>query len=240
MKTHAFWIKASFLLLGCFLFVFPTFAQRTAGNGNVIEQSREVASFDIIKVQSGINLYLTQGSQPALTVRADENLMDKIVTKVEGNTLYLDIKGSIRKSKAMDVLVTLKDLKELHASGGSDVYAEDGLKLEELKLFCSGGSDTRLKIEAERLECQTSGGSDAILSGTVNTLMVESSGGSDFNGKKLEAVNCKIQTSGASDVWVHATGEIEMEASGASDIHHTGGAKVVRSRASGGSDIHSN
>lgn len=240
MKTRVFWLKASFLMFAGLLLSVAASAQWAKGNGKVAEQEREVAGFDVIKVSSGIDLYLTQGSQPSVTVKADENLMDHIITRVDGNTLYLEVKGSIRKATAMDVFVTVESLSELHASGGSDVYAEDGLKLKELKLFCSGGSDTKMKIEAERLECNTSGGSDAVLSGKVNTLSIEASGGSDFNGKQLEAVNCKVHASGASDAWVHATGEIEMEASGASDIHHTGNAKVVSSKSSGASDIHGN
>lgn len=240
MKKPKFWIKTSLLVLAALILTMPISAQWTAGNGNVIEQKREVGSFDIINVQSGLDLYITQGSPASLTVKADENLMEKIITRVEGNTLYLDARGSIRNAKAMDVYVTVENLRELHASGGSDVVAEEGLKLEELKLFCSGGSDTRMKLDVGSLWCETSGGSDAILSGTAKTLAINASGGSDFDGKKLEAVNCKVNTSGASDAWVYASGEIEMEASGASDIHYKGSAKVVSSKASGGSDIHGN
>lgn len=240
MKNHKSWISAGALMLAVMLFSFSLSAQRTTGNGNVVEQNREVSSFDVIKVQKGIDLYITQGSPADLTVKADENILDQIVTRVDGNTLYLDVRGSVRNAKAMDVFVTLENLRELHASGGSDVFAEEGLKLKELKLFCSGGSDTKMRIEAETLHCNTSGGSDAVLSGKVNELIVESSGGSDFNAKNLEAVKCKIQASGASDAWVYATGEIDIEASGASDVHYKGGAKKISSRASGGADIHGN
>ena len=93
---------------------------------------------------------------------------------------------------------------------------------------------------AARFPAKNVGAACAILSGTAKTLAINASGGSDFDGKKLEAVNCKVNTSGASDVWVYASGEIEMEASGASDIHYKGSAKVVSSKASGGSDIHGN
>lgn len=240
MKNHNQWIRAGFLLLGLFLATAPVTAQWKAGNGNIIEEKREVKSFDIIKVQKGLNLYITQGSPAALLVKADENLMENIITRVDGNTLYLDVNGSIRKANAMDIYLTLEDLSELHASGGSDVFAEGGLKLDELKLFFSGGSDTKMNLEVGTLYCETSGGSDAVLSGKANKMSVKSSGGSDFNAKKLEVSSCKIQTSGASDAWVFVTGEIEIEASGASDVHHKGGAKVISSKASGGADIHSN
>ena len=238
MKTYQRWIKSLGLLFFCLSFSLYLSAQRTNGSGNVIEQDRDISNFDAIKVQDGIDLFLSQGNTNALTVKADDNLMDHIITKVEGNTLYLKIKGSINNTKALDVYVTFQDLKALHASGGSDVVGEEILQLDDLKLNCSGGSDTHLELEVGALSCETSGGSDLVLSGSAQNLELNASGGSDFKGKDLEVKNAKIHTSGASDARIHVTGEVEMIASGASDIYCTGNPKVLLSKASGGADIH--
>ena len=111
-------------------------------------------------------------------------------------------------------------------------------KLDKLQLNCSGGSDTHLKLEVETLSCETSGGSDLVLSGKAQKLELNASGGSDFKGKDLEVTNARINTSGASDARIHVTGEVEMIASGASDIYCSGNPKVLVSKASGGADIH--
>lgn len=214
------------------------FSQKNTISGGVIEQSRTVSDFDIIHVEDGVDLYITQGSRQSVTVKADAAYMDQVITKVEGNTLYIETEGRIRNPEALDVYVTVPTLQELHASGGSDVYAEEGLKLESFKLDCSGGSDTRMKLEVGTLYCQTSGGSDADLTGAVQNLELESSGGSDFNGKNLRVVNARVRSSGASDAWIYATGEVDVEASGASDVHIKGDAKIVRAKASGGADVH--
>ena len=239
MKINAHWFKSGVLALVCLCFTLQLFAQATRGNGKVVEQDRDISGFNAIKVSDGIDLFITQGGTEAVKVKADENLLDKVVTRLEGQKLIVEVKGSIRQAEALDVYVTIEDLEALYASGGSDVYAEEGLTLDELKLYCSGGSDTHLKLEVGTLYCQTSGGSDAILSGQVDNMEIETSGGSDFRGKDLKAINCKLRTSGGSDARVYVTGEIEMDASGASDIFYKGGAKVIRQRSSGGSDIHS-
>lgn len=240
MKVNAHWFKSGLMALVCVCFSLQLFAQSVRGNGKVVEQDRDISGFNAIKVGDGVDLFITQGGSGSVTVKADENLLEKVITRKEGQKLIIETKGSIRQAEALDVYVTIKELETLHASGGSDVYAEDGLELDELKLYCSGGSDTHLKLDVGTLYCKTSGGSDAFLSGQVQNLNIETSGGSDFKGQELKAVNCKIRTSGGSDAWVYVTGELEMDASGASDIHYKGGARVLRQRSSGGADIHGN
>lgn len=205
---------------------------------NVVEERRDLTDFNQINVSDGINLFLTQGDQEKVTVRTEARFLNQVSTTVRNRVLYIEVKGRIYNAEALDVLVTVEDLRELHASGGSDVFADDGLRAEEFSLYCSGGSDTRLRIEAGRLYCKSSGGSDANLSGNVDELVVESSGGSDFNAKDLQAVNANITSSGASDAWIHATGEVTLRASDASDIHVKGDPKVIEAKASGGADIH--
>ena len=64
----------------------------------------------------------------------------------------------------------------------------------------------------------------------VQDLDLETSGGSDFNGKQLSIVNARVRSSGASDAWIYATGEVDVEASGASDVHIEASERCVRVR----------
>src|SRR5580704_9443447 len=71
-----------------------------AQNGKTIEdknaETRNVSGFHAIHVQSGIDLYLTQGSQEAVAVSAsDIEYRNRIKTEVEDGVLkiYLDHSG---------------------------------------------------------------------------------------------------------------------------------------------------
>lgn len=69
------------------------------GNGNVKKQDREIASFSSISSSSGINVYLMQGDKESVTVEADENLLDLIVTRVKGDELIIKTEDPIRRAK---------------------------------------------------------------------------------------------------------------------------------------------
>ena len=81
-------------------------------------EQRTVSGFSSISVASGIDLYLSAGDKETVVVSAsDTKYRDKIVTRVEGNTLkiYLDDKshwwgGEDRKMRAYVSFKTLSKL----------------------------------------------------------------------------------------------------------------------------------
>jgi hypothetical protein len=209
------------------------------------EEIRRVSNFKGIHISSGIDLYLKQGSVESVKVVADKDKMDKIITENEGGILKIYIESSKnwldfewKKSKAMKVYVTVKDLNALSATGGSDVYTEGKLDLIKLELKATGGSDIRLTLDADELTCSTTGGSDVILAGTATVFKASSTGGSDLKASNLKTNFCTVSSTGGSDAYVWAEKEISISATGGSDVYHKGGARVVKSSSTGGSDIH--
>lgn len=205
-------------------------------------QDRNVDQFDAIQVSAGIDLYLKQGGNTSVKVKASSEVIDDIQTYVENGKLIIKMKNKNYRNwgrAKKEVYIVLDDLKQISASGGSDIYSEE-LNLDELSIRTSGGSDISLKIEVDYLMLSMSGGSDIDLSGKANKLEVKASGGSDLSAKKLEAKDCKITTSGASDASIYVTGDLTMSASGASDIYYSGRPNIISSRSSGGADISGN
>ena len=240
MKTISQAFRFFGLLLLCTLFSLSLSAQSISGSGNVVEKDRNISGFTAIQVSSGVDVHIKQGNSDKVIVKTDDNLQDRIKTELSGGTLKITAKGSIRKAKAFDVYITAKDLTEISASSGSDVEGDGTLAFDKLRLNMSSGSDVELSIDAKELHCELSSGSDADLDGKVGKLVVKASGGSDLKAKGLQVQDCKLRVSGGSDAFVNVNGDLDMEASGASDIHYSGSPSVVHSKASGASDIHGN
>jgi len=206
-------------------------------------QKRTVSSFHGVTVQSGIDLYLNQGGDEAVAVSAgDPEYRDRIVTVVEGGILhiYLDDKfhwnwgWGNRKLKAY---VSCKELDQLKASGGSDVYIDEAIKSQRLELHFSGGSDLHGKLQVGELTVGQTGGADVYISGSAAQLYVHVSGGSDFHGYDLAVDDCHAQASGGSDVYVTVNTELDATASGGSDIHYRGSGSVRESHTNGSGSV---
>jgi len=210
----------------------------TKGNGDIKKETRELNSFDKISVEDGLDVFIRLGSKQEVIIEADENLLDHIKTEVKGDRLRAYVDKSIWKANELNIYVTVTSLEAVRSSGGSDVYSKGIIKANDLSVVSSGGSDIYLDLDVDYLECRTSGGSDAKLKGTANKLELSCSGGSDFDGKELDIKTARVRTSGGSDGYIRVSEELDIEASGASDVYLYGNPRITNKRVSGASDFH--
>lgn len=213
------------------------------GQGKVIYDpnvvKRPVESFQAITVSDGIDLYLSQGGEEVLAVSANEiSHRDKIKTVVENGVLKIFLEqGWNWKFKKLRAYVSVKEIKKLRASGGSDIVVKDSLKCDQLRIVLSGGSDFSGRITANFLTVEQSGGSDANVSGNVVNAKIEVSGGSDFRGYGLIADYAILHASGGSDASITVLKEMAATASGGGDVNYKGNPVVKYRSASGGGSI---
>jgi hypothetical protein len=194
-----------------------------------IERRAQIANFNAISVSSGIDLYLTQSNTEQIVLKGSKNLVDKVkVSKSDNGILTFKIEktgwGNWSWGKEDDVkaYVSFKTLKALMASGGSDVFSEGQLNLNDLSIKSSGGSDLMLNLIVNDLNVVSSGGSDVYLKGKATKFTLQASGGSDIKAFGLIAEDVVSATSGGSDAELYATKTIKIAASGAGDVTYKG------------------
>jgi hypothetical protein len=212
-------------------------AQFLKGDGNVTNSERKILNFSYIEIEDGIDLYLSQSSSVELSIEADQNLHEYIVTKVEGDVLKIYLSKNIWKSKSLKVHLKVVDIKGLEASGGSDVESSGSLKLNDFSAICSGGSDIRLDVDANELKFKASGGSDGFIKGKVNVFKGMASGGSDIKAFDLKSNDCFVEVNGGSDAEIYVNGKLLARGSGGSDVSYKGNPTNIDSNMSGGSDL---
>lgn len=207
------------------------------GNGNVVKQDREIGHFTAISAGTGLDVFVVQGDKESVTVEADENLHDNIITEVRGGRLVVKIEDRIRRAKAMSVFITLVNINEIKISSGCDFQTQSTIKAKELDIEVSSGADADLDIHADKLSCSVSSGADADLWGTANYFYAKASSGSDLDAHKLTAKICKAKASSGADVSVNATEEIDASASSGGDVSYYGNPTKVDVNTSSGGDV---
>lgn len=228
--------KLSFIVLISTL-ALTSFAQQ--------REDRNVGDFTKIEVGYGIDLVLTQGNSRDVEVTAPDDVIDKVITEVNGITLEIKMKKGKsswswgKKDENISVAITMPELEGIAASGGSNVEARGTFRGDHLEIESSGGSDIELEIQYNSLACNSSGGSDVTLDGQVKEIRVTASGGSDIEAKQLEVSEvCNVTASGGSDTHLTVNGDLDVVASGASDVYIYGDPRTVRQSSSGASDVH--
>ncbi|MFY9153898.1 MAG: head GIN domain-containing protein [Prolixibacteraceae bacterium] len=237
MKT----IKLFTLLLICITLVQTYSVSASQADGN--RQKRNITGFHGVSVSTGIDLYLSQKNSEEVYVEADEDDLDKIITRVEGGILKIYIKEKSFfsfdwNSSPRKVYVSFINLDKLEASAGSDARSEGVLKLDRLNLDASSGSDIKLELEVNELDVHSSSGSDISLKGKTNTIQANASSGSDINAGELTSKKCTASVSSGSDIRVNVTDELNANASSGGDISYSGNPARKDINESSGGDVH--
>lgn len=207
------------------------------GNKKVVTQDRNISNnFESIKVSQGLDLYITQSNDVSLSVEADENLHDIIMTDVENGTLLIYTTENIRRAASKKINLSIDNISAIKATSGSDVFSTNTIKTNSLELNCTSGADITLDVKTETLNCYSTSGSDIRVSGTTKSLFAEATSGSDIKASDLIAETSKVKATSGADISVNTSKELTARATSGGDIRYSGNPeKINKSDNSAGS-----
>ncbi|WP_027136992.1 head GIN domain-containing protein [Gaetbulibacter saemankumensis] len=210
------------------------------GNGNVLVENRQTNEvFHSIEASEGLDVYVTQSNTYSVTVEADENLQELIITDVIDGTLKIHTKKNIGWSKSKKVLVSFKDLSKITSTSGSDVYSTNTIKTSQLELKSTSGSDMSLTVNTNKLNCKSTSGSDLKLSGKTNYLVAEATSGSDIKAGELIAQSSQVKATSGADITVNSIKKLMANASSGGDIKYLGTPEQIEKHAEVSGSINS-
>lgn len=211
---------------------------RINGNRNVVTENRKASDdFTKIKVSTGLDLYLTQGDTPKITVEADENLQDIIMTEVDNGVLKIYSEKNIWKAKSRKVYVTVTNLEELKATSGSDVYTKETLKVDDITISATSGADINIDLDANAVTSSATSGSDVNLRGESNSHVSSATSGASIDAYDLRSKEVTVRVSSGADINIYASESIAAKASSGGDIDFKGNPKNVTKKSSSGGSI---
>jgi len=192
--------------------------ERIEGSGQVIDQSRDVGYFSGIRVYGSGKLYITQGGSPSVNIQAEDNLMDIIETRVEGDTLVIDTTHPYHSHIGIIVYVTMSDIRELSLHGAWKMYSQSGITTNRLDLEITGAGEIQLEVTANRIFTAISGAGSIQLSGSADSHFLQISGAGSLRATGLEVKRYDIIISGAGDCRIFVTEQLDVSISGAGSI----------------------
>jgi hypothetical protein len=187
------------------------------GSGVSKTETRAVGSFSKIDLAGSPDVEVAVGSDTAVAVTADDNILPIIETKVEGGTLRIDSTNSYNTSLGVKVKITVPSLSGVSISGSGDIHAT-GLK--------AGDMDASL-----------TGSGNITLGGVVDGLHAQVIGSGDLRAGELAAKRVRVTVTGSGNADVRAAEELEASVSGSGNVRYSGHPPQVRHNVTGSGDI---
>jgi hypothetical protein len=210
-----------------------------SGNKHVVSKERRLDSFSGVKVSSGIDVYLKQGNNESVTVEADENLHEYILTEVRNGVLNVYSEYNIRSAERKRVYVTMKEVNSVRTTSAGDVIGESPINSDKLELSASSAGDIKLEVNSKNIEIDISSSGDITLTGETDMLKADLSSAGDLNAYELKSREADISVSSAGDADIYVTERIRARASSAGDVNYKGDPKYVDAHSSSAGGIHS-
>ncbi len=217
------------------------------GDGVPATEVRAVGAFDAIANEVSLDVDITYGETPSVTVTCDENLLENIVARVDGSTLVITTERSDgfwiqldpRTPCGVSVITpTLVSLSS-YGSGDVEVLGPTGFALQEVLATGSGDVVIRPLLSTERFDglatgsgalivnellaetvslTSTGSGGLSVSGGSAGFLELVGSGSGDLEARGLVAQVVDATLSGSGDGEVTASEAITASLSGSGDL----------------------
>ena len=199
------------------------------GSGNVISEDRAVSGFSKVSISGSGNLFIEQGDEESITIKAEDNLTHLITTRVSGNTLTIGFKlgTNVSTAKSIEFHLQVKDLDSISTSGSGNVNCA-GLSTSNLTIRTSGSGDVDMSnIITTIIDINSSGSGNYTLAGKTDSLEISTSGSGNYNAGDLKSKECKIKASGSGNLTVNVSDNLNVSIGGSGDVSYIGNPTVT-------------
>jgi len=224
-------VVIAFLILDGVSDKFNLAFEKITGSGNIITKNIEVSNFQNISLAGSGNIIIEQGEDESLIIEAEDNIMDKILVEIKGNTLDIRYKRTfwifswLKPTKDINYYIKLKDLSGIKISGSGTASAEN-IKTENMDINISGSGKINLNIETQTIKSIVSGSGDFNLSGQAINQEINISGSGKYFAQNLQTQNAIIKISGSGKIEVNAQKKLDINISGSGSVYYLGNPKI--------------
>jgi len=217
------------------------YSKKIKGNGDITTSKRTVSNFTKIGVAGSFHVTLSKENISTIVIKADENLLEYILTEIENGELIIKTKKGfqIHSTKNIEIRVPFQKLEDVSLAGSGNITSDDAIDSPNLKLSVAGSGDLNLKVQTKNLNSSIAGSGNIYLNGTTNELTCSIAGSGNVYAYDLKSDITTLKIAGSGNAKVNASKEIHGSTVGSGNIYYSGNPPVVKVKSSGSGSVKS-
>jgi len=184
------------------------------GSGRIVTHERTVDECNGILIKSVGNVYLTQGTSQSIRIEADDNIIEKVVTRKENGILVTGLESGSYSNITLKIYVSLKTINQLSIEGAGNIAVEN-------------------PIEGDSIVASIIGAGNISLKGSDNFLNCRIDGAGNINAENFIAKKCTALVNGAGNCTVYVTEDLNATVIGVGTINYYGNPQRVTASVQG-------
>ena len=239
---------------GCIPGVGPT----VTGSGKLAAWDFDYRDFTKIEAGYAFDVEIVKADSYLVRITVNDNLYEYLDISKQGDTLHIGLKPNYNyMNLTRKATINLPDLEKLGLSGASKAKVDgfssshavdfdlsgasnadiSSMKAGNTNIELSGASKASGSIEMADGRFNLSGASSLELEGSANDITIKASGASHIGLSDFSVVDAEVNLSGASNATINASGRLDGNLSGGSNLNYIGNPTLGSISASGGSTI---
>lgn len=188
-------------------------SSRTRGSGVPISESRNLPAFHGVDLAGANTVSVRVGEPQSVVVKADDNLVHRITTRVRSGRLVIGTTGNYSTTSPTSVIVSVPALDSATLSGSGTVTIEDAA--------------------GRQLTVRLPGSGTLRASGSVDVLDVRLTGTGTAQLHELIARHVTAVVGGVGSIDVHATSRLAATVTGTGSILYAGSPSHITTHVTG-------
>jgi hypothetical protein len=227
--SSVFAVATALILNSCFI--------EDPGPLQQADRDFSVVDFDRLEMSDALYIEVQQGNFFEVSARGDRRNIEDLKVEKVGSTLVVRYKENGNRRHDTHITVTMPQLYGVNFSGASDSRIQGFNGEIPMKLNLSGASVCQFDAVAGKMDCLLSGASYLSLRGEAQSLAADISGASVLNAFDFPVSDGHVVLSGASEAKVTVSDNLTVTATGASSLTYRGDPSL-QSDLSGASSVH--
>ncbi|MCB2210249.1 DUF2807 domain-containing protein [bacterium] len=198
-----------------------------SGSGTMASESRDIHGFDAIRLDGAGTLKITQGETESLTIEAENNILPKLKSNVQGDTLVLGHqdnfwRNALIPTREITYTLTVIDLTALTFNGAGNLDMGD-LETSSLKVEINGAGQVKIdELMADSLTVRISGTGNVEIGGEVSEQTIIIDGAGNVKAGDLQTARTSVTFNGVANATVWATESLDVSINGGGSLSYYG------------------
>lgn len=198
--------------------------RRVQGSGNVVVEDRDVGQVRALSHAGIGDVFLAIGEDEGLRIEAEDNLLEHIITEMQGGTLVIRTEQRIQldPTESIEFHLTCRRMTDIFLGGVGNIDAAD-ISEAEVRVTLSGvGNIMFTDLDTDALEVVLLGVGDVLASGTAVMQTVTIGGVGHYRARDLAGTTVSVRITGVGTATVNASDLLEVTITGSGDVFYVG------------------
>jgi hypothetical protein len=203
------------------------------GSGLMVEEDRQVSSFDFIKALGSYRIFVRKDAVQSLKLVGDESILPRIETRVEGNTLIIEPERGYSIYEKIEVHVSMPSIRGFFLPGASHVTGLEAFETDSLFLKIAGAGKIEMEVSANSIESVVAGAGVISLRGSAESHTVSLSGVGKLEAEDLKVKHYEIKVAGSGSCRIYVEETLRAVITGSGIIYYRGEPSIINTTITG-------